>query len=66
MRRYREEYALTLFKRGEKTGIRVYIDADKLKNKYFPKDVLKLFDKVVVKKKDLKTILKNYINYGRN
>jgi len=46
--------ALTLFKRGEKTGIRVYIDADKLKNKYFPKDVLELFDKVVVKKKGSK------------
>jgi len=42
--------ALTLFKRGERRGIRVYIDAEKLKTKYFPKEVMELFDKVVVKK----------------
>ncbi len=40
--------ALVLLKRGVKKGIRVYIDAEELKAKHFPREVLELFEKVVV------------------
>ena len=42
--------ALTLLKRGEGRGIRVYIDAEELKKKYFSKEVHELFEKVVVRR----------------
>lgn len=43
--------AVTLVKRGEKMGVRVYVDADKIKSKYFPEEALKLFQKVVIERK---------------
>lgn len=43
--------ALTLFKRGERKGVRVYVDADKIKSKYFPREALDLFQRVVVERK---------------
>ncbi|MEM4513832.1 MAG: FmdE family protein, partial [Ignisphaera sp.] len=43
--------ALTLVKRGGKIGVRVYVDADKIRSKYFPEEALKLFQKVVVERK---------------
>jgi len=46
--------ALTLLKRGERRGVRVYIDAEKLKAKYFPKEALELFEKVIVKREGTK------------
>lgn len=43
--------ALTLFKRGSKRGVRVYVDSQKLREKYFPREALDLFKKVVVERK---------------
>ncbi|MEM1720691.1 MAG: FmdE family protein [Ignisphaera sp.] len=43
--------ALTLFKRGSRRGVRVYIDSEKLRAKYFPEKAVKLFEKVVVERK---------------
>lgn len=42
--------AVTLVRRDDWNGVRVYIDAEKLKGSYFPKSALELFDKVVVKR----------------
>lgn len=42
--------ALTLVRRGEWRGIRVYIDADALDKKYFPNEANELFNKVVVRR----------------
>lgn len=42
--------ALTLLKRGEERGVRVYIDAEELRKKYFSKEVHELFEKVVVRR----------------
>ncbi|MGC8932811.1 MAG: FmdE family protein [Candidatus Methanodesulfokora sp.] len=42
--------AVTLVKRGEWRGVRVYIDSEKLRNKYFKKEATELFEKVVVKR----------------
>lgn len=42
--------AVTLVKRDEWDGVRVYIDGEKLKENYFPKSALELFDKVVAKR----------------
>ncbi|ADM27700.1 formylmethanofuran dehydrogenase, subunit E [Ignisphaera aggregans DSM 17230] len=39
--------ALTLVRRGTWRGVRVYIDAEKLRSKYFSREALDLFDKVV-------------------
>jgi len=39
--------AVTLVKRGSWRGVRVYIDSERLRAKYFPKEALELFDKVV-------------------
>ncbi|MEM2007766.1 MAG: FmdE family protein [Ignisphaera sp.] len=43
--------ALTLFKRGNRRGVRVYIDSEKLRAKYFSEKAVKLFEKVVVERK---------------
>lgn len=43
--------AVTLIRRGEKVGIRVYVDADKIRSKYFTEEALTLFQKVVVERK---------------
>ncbi|MGP3667635.1 MAG: FmdE family protein [Candidatus Bathyarchaeota archaeon] len=42
--------ALTLVKRSDWKGVRVYVDGDKLRDKYFKKETLNLFEKVVVKR----------------
>lgn len=42
--------ALTLLRRGDWKGVRVYIDAEKLRKKYFSREALELFDKVVAKR----------------
>ncbi|ACL11762.1 formylmethanofuran dehydrogenase, subunit E - like protein [Desulfurococcus amylolyticus 1221n] len=43
--------ALTLFRRGSKKGIRVYVDSQKLREKYFPREALDLFKKVVTERR---------------
>ncbi|MEM2120705.1 MAG: FmdE family protein, partial [Archaeoglobaceae archaeon] len=43
--------ALTLVKRSDWNGVRVYVDADKLREKYFSKEAVELFEKVIVKRK---------------
>lgn len=43
--------ALALFLRGRSRGVRVYIDSEKLRQKYFPEEVLRLFQKVVVERR---------------
>lgn len=42
--------AVTLVRRGEWEGVRVYVDAERLRGKYFPEDALELFQKVVVRR----------------
>lgn len=42
--------ALTLVKRGDWRGVRVYIDREGL-NKYFSEEAMKLFEKVIVRRK---------------
>lgn len=39
--------AVTLVRRGEWRGIRVYLDSEKIKERYFSREVMDLFDKVV-------------------
>ncbi|MEM0005803.1 MAG: FmdE family protein [Ignisphaera sp.] len=46
--------AVVLFRRGRSRGIRVYIDSEKLRQKYFPEEAIKLFQKVVVERKGSK------------
>jgi len=42
--------AVTLFRRGSGRGVRVYVDAEKVIDKYFPAEALELFEKVVVRR----------------
>ncbi|MBC7129590.1 TraR/DksA C4-type zinc finger protein [Candidatus Bathyarchaeota archaeon] len=42
--------ALTLVRRGDWKGVRVYIDSEKLNKKYFKKEASELFEKVVAKR----------------
>jgi formylmethanofuran dehydrogenase subunit E len=43
--------AVTIFRRGSKKGIRVYVDAERIRSKYFPREALELFRKVVVERR---------------
>jgi len=43
--------ALTLVKRKDWKGVRIYVDAEKLREKYFDREALELFEKVVVQRK---------------
>lgn len=43
--------AVTLFRRGSKRGVRIYVDSEKLRAKYFPKEALELFRKVVAERR---------------
>lgn len=43
--------ALTLFRRGSREGVRIYVDSEKLIAKYFSEKAIKLFEKVVIKRK---------------
>jgi formylmethanofuran dehydrogenase subunit E len=42
--------AVTLVRRGDWRGVRVYVDQDKLRSAYFSEEDLKLFEKVVKKR----------------
>ncbi|MEM2370301.1 MAG: FmdE family protein [Candidatus Bathyarchaeia archaeon] len=42
--------AVTLVKRGEWRGIRVYVDSEKIREKYFNREAMELFEKVVVRR----------------
>lgn len=43
--------AVTMFRRGSKRGVRVYIDADRIRQKYFDPRATELFRKVIVERK---------------
>lgn len=43
--------ALTLVSRRNWKGVRVYVDAEKLRQKYFDKEALELFNKVIVQRR---------------
>ena len=43
--------ALALFKRGSRRGVRVYIDAEKIRSRYFDERAVRLFEKVVVERR---------------
>lgn len=42
--------AVTLVKRGEWRGIRVYVDSEKIREKYFNREARELFEKVVMRR----------------
>ncbi|MCD6324576.1 MAG: TraR/DksA C4-type zinc finger protein [Desulfurococcales archaeon] len=42
--------AVTLLRRGDRKGVRVYVDAELLSRKYFSEEVNDLFEKVVVRR----------------
>lgn len=60
--------AVTLVKRGEWKGIRVYVDSEKLKDEYFNREAMELFEKVVVKRQgtseDFKKLQKLWTEIG--
>jgi formylmethanofuran dehydrogenase subunit E len=43
--------AVTVFRRGTGRGVRVYVDAEKLRTKYFPREALELFRRVVAERR---------------
>ena len=42
--------AITLVKRRSWEGVRVYIDAEKLRERYFSREVVELFEKVIIRR----------------
>jgi len=42
--------AVTIVRRGDWRGVRVYVDSEKLRGKYFKKEAIGLFEKVVTKR----------------
>ena len=42
--------ALTLVRRGSWEGVRAYVDGERLREGYFPKDAVELFEKVVARR----------------
>jgi formylmethanofuran dehydrogenase subunit E len=42
--------AATIVRRGDWRGVRVYVDSEKLREKYFKKEAASLFEKVVIKR----------------
>lgn len=62
--------ALTLVKRSDWEGVRVYIDGEKIREKYFKKEALELFEKVIVKKegnsKDIEKLREMWMEIGYN
>lgn len=56
--------ALTLVKRGSWEGVRVYIDAEKLRS-YYPPNAVELFNKVVKERKGTEEENKSLQKYGR-
>lgn len=41
--------AVTILKRGGRKGIRIYVDSEKIREKYFPREAVELFRKVRVR-----------------
>jgi formylmethanofuran dehydrogenase subunit E len=62
--------ALTLVKRGTWRGVRVYVDAEKIRSRYFTKEALDLFEKVVTKRQgsraDLEKLREIWSQIGRS
>ena len=62
--------ALTLVRRGTGRGVRVYVDAEKIRSRYFTKDALDLFEKVVAKRhgsrEDLEKLREIWSQIGRS
>lgn len=60
--------ALTLVRRRDWKGVRVYVDAEKIREKYFDRSAFELFEKVIVQRKgdeeDLKKISILWENIG--
>ena len=46
--------AFTLVRRKDWTGVRVYVDANKINDLYFDSEILELFDKVIVRREGSK------------
>lgn len=46
--------ALTLFRRGSSRGVRVYIDAERIRSRYFDERAVKLFERVIVERRGSK------------
>jgi len=42
--------AVTIVRRGDWRGVRVYVDSEKLREKYFKREAISLFEKVVIKR----------------
>jgi len=62
--------AVTIVKRRDWSGVRVYVDSEKLRNTYFSDEATALFDKVVVKRQgtegDSKRLQKIWTELGRS
>lgn len=62
--------AVTLVRRGSWRGVRVYVDAEKIRSRYFTKDALDLFEKVVTKREgsrdDIERLREIWSQIGRS
>jgi formylmethanofuran dehydrogenase subunit E len=62
--------AVTIVRRGDWRGVRVYVDSEKLREKYFKKEATILFEKVVIKRegtlKDHEELSCLWAEIGRN
>jgi formylmethanofuran dehydrogenase subunit E len=61
--------AVTIVRRGDWRGVRVYVDSEKLSEKYFKKEATDLFEKVVIKREgtpeDYKKLSRLWAEIGR-
>jgi len=62
--------AVTIVRRGDWRGVRVYVDSEKLREKYFKKEATDLFEKAVIKREgtpeDYKKLSRLWAEIGRN
>jgi len=62
--------AVTIVRRSDWKGVRVYIDSEKLREKYFKKEATDLFEKVVIKREgtaeDSEKLSRLWAEIGRN
>jgi len=62
--------AVTIVRRGDSRGVRVYVDSEKLREKYFKKEATNLFEKVVIKREgtaeDSEKLSRLWAEIGRN
>jgi formylmethanofuran dehydrogenase subunit E len=62
--------AVTLVRRGSWRGVRVYVDAEKIRSRYFTKEALDLFEKVVTKREgsrdDIERLREIWSQIGRS